>query len=110
MPETRRRFDPEFRQGAVRIVREPGKPVAQVARELGSVNRILGNWVKQDKVGRGETEALTSSSPAQQAGLRRHRQDDHCEGRGVGGLLWAVPPVRSRLRPPASRQVSGALG
>jgi transposase len=31
MPESRRRFDPEFREGAVRIVREAGKPVAQVA-------------------------------------------------------------------------------
>jgi transposase len=33
--EARRKFDQEFREGAVRIVRETGKPVAQVARELG---------------------------------------------------------------------------
>ncbi|TDD58368.1 transposase, partial [Actinomadura rubrisoli] len=31
----KRGFDPEFRAGAVRIVRETGKPVAQVARDLG---------------------------------------------------------------------------
>jgi transposase-like protein len=35
MAETRRRFDQDFRDGAVRLVRETGKPIAQVARDLG---------------------------------------------------------------------------
>lgn len=30
----RRNFDQEFKEGAVRIVRETGKPIARVAREL----------------------------------------------------------------------------
>ena len=34
MAEARRKCDHDFREGAVRIVRETGKPIAQVAREL----------------------------------------------------------------------------
>ena len=46
MGDKRRRFDPEFREGAVRIVKETGKPVAQVARDLGISPYTLHNWVK----------------------------------------------------------------
>ena len=42
---TRRKFDEEFRAGAVRLVEESGKPIAQVARELGINEGTLGNWV-----------------------------------------------------------------
>lgn len=35
MPEKRKKYDREFREGAVRIVEETGKPIAQVARDLG---------------------------------------------------------------------------
>jgi transposase len=45
MPEKRGKFDAEFGEGAVRLVRETGKPVAVIARDLGVNEGTLGNWV-----------------------------------------------------------------
>src|SRR6266487_3801551 len=49
MAETRRKFDEDFKEGAVRLVRETGRPIAQVARELGINDGTLGNWMNRDR-------------------------------------------------------------
>ncbi|MEI2826356.1 MAG: transposase [Dermatophilaceae bacterium] len=57
MSEKRMRYDREFREGAVRIVEETKKPIAQVARDLGVNEGTLGNWVQRaraERQGRGE--------------------------------------------------------
>ncbi len=72
MAESRRKFDEDFKQGAVRIVRETGKPVAQVARELGINEGTLGNWCVKDRRTRdGAGEALGEDERAELARLRR---------------------------------------
>jgi transposase-like protein len=45
MPEHRRRFSPQFKAEAVQMVIETGKPIAEVARDLGIHDGTLGNWV-----------------------------------------------------------------
>lgn len=54
------KYDREFRQGAVRIVRETGKPIAVVARDLGINEGTLGNWFAQD---RGSPEIVEAVLP-----------------------------------------------
>lgn len=60
MPEIRKKYDREFREGAVRIVEETSKPIAVVARDLGVNEGTLGNWVQRaraEREGRGELSA-----------------------------------------------------
>ena len=45
MTEHRRKFSPQFRAEAVQMVVWTGKPIAQVARDLGIGEGTLGNWV-----------------------------------------------------------------
>jgi transposase len=75
MAETRRKFDHDFREGAVRLVRETGKPIAQVARDLGINEGTLGNWVNADKRRRGSDGQLAVDERAELARLRRENAE-----------------------------------
>jgi transposase len=57
---TRRQVTPEFKRDAVELVRSSGRPIAQIANELGIYDSTLGNWVRQDRIDCGEREELTS--------------------------------------------------
>ena len=63
MAETRRQFDQQFRDGAARIVRETGKPIVQVAKDLGVNPGTLGNWVKRDRITSGPGATGKGAAP-----------------------------------------------
>ena len=76
MPEVRRKFDPDFRAGAVRIVKESGKPVAAVARDLGINEGTLANWVVRDRQANNPTpDGLTVDERAELARLRKENAE-----------------------------------
>ena len=70
MPEKRKKFDREFREGAVRIVEETGKPMAAVARDLGVNPGTLGNWVTRAREARDGTDGLSTGDIAELKRLR----------------------------------------
>ena len=51
MPETRKQYDEAFKAGAIRIVFETGKTVAQVSRDLDVNERTLAGWVQAAREG-----------------------------------------------------------
>jgi transposase len=65
----RRQFTEEFKRDAVDLVRTTGRPIAQIAHELGIYDSTLGNWVRQDRIDRGEREGLTTDERARLARL-----------------------------------------
>src|SRR6266511_4541242 len=75
MAETRRKFEQDFKEGAVRLVRETGRPIAQVARELGIHDGTLGNWVNAERRRRQGDGAVSEDERAELARLRRENAE-----------------------------------
>ena len=59
----------------MRIVRETGKPIAQVARDLGINEGTLGNWITRDRRPRDGDGALTEDERDELVRLRRENAE-----------------------------------
>ena len=72
MVRSYRKFDEDFKQGAVQLVFETGKPIAQIARDLGVHEGTLGNWCARERRSREDGNgALRESERAELDRLRR---------------------------------------
>lgn len=58
----RRMYTPEYRREAARLVLDSGRPIAQVARELGLGAQMLGRWVAEERGGDATGEAETGGA------------------------------------------------
>jgi len=74
MGKTKPPYPAEFKEEAVRLARSSGKPVAQIARDLGVSFESLRHWVKQAAVDEGSREGLTTDGRSELTKLRRENQ------------------------------------
>jgi transposase len=82
---TRRKFSPEYREEAVKLVLETSRPIVQIARELGLHEGTLGNWVncyRRDHV--GEEPPLTVSERARLRELEKEVRELRMEREFLG--------------------------
>ncbi|MFH8738310.1 MULTISPECIES: transposase [unclassified Streptomyces] len=109
MAEKRRVFTAEFREGAVRIVTEAGKPVPEVAEDLGINETTPASW---ESASSGEVRNLDASSA-----LARHvaaADVDECgvarpqSGRRTPFPLRLATGVKGRRVEIGDQQNSGA--
>lgn len=72
MPKSRPPYPRQFREEAIRLVRESGKSRARIAKDLGMSEQALYTWLKQDELDRGKrTDGLTTEEHAEVRRLRR---------------------------------------
>jgi transposase len=75
MGRQRRQFSPEFKRDAVDLVRSSGRPIADVARELGCGETSLSGWIAKDRAARAVADPEAYSvEVAESAEIKRLRR------------------------------------
>jgi transposase len=64
-------YPEQFRREAVELLKTSGRPLAQIARELGVSTESLRLWRKQAQVDAGERDGLTTEERQELRELRR---------------------------------------
>ena len=67
----RRPYPPEFRRKAVKLAKSSGRPVSEVADELGISHETLRIWIRQSEIDDGKREGLTTEERSELRELRR---------------------------------------
>lgn len=72
-----KQYSATFRANAVRLARESGRPVPEVARDLDVPYQTLWTWIQKDDKARGRDRAGAAGAPTETAEeeLRRLRRE-----------------------------------
>ena len=75
----RRSFTPEYRADAVKLVREGGKSLPQVAKDLDLTESALRNWVREAEGGKGKSPAGELTTQERDELVRLRKEVRHLE-------------------------------
>ena len=64
------KYPPELRRDAVALVLDERRSIADVGRSVGVNEGTLGNWVRLERIERGERDGMTVDERGELAGLR----------------------------------------
>jgi transposase len=70
----RRKYTPEYRREAARLVIDTGRPIVEVATEIGVGPALLGRWVAQERALMPPQTAVSESERAELDRLRVENQ------------------------------------
>src|SRR5450759_1022977 len=105
-----RPYPAEFRARAVALVRG-GRPISRVAVELGISEGGLHNWVRQDRIDRGDLSGVTSAESAELSRAKRRIRELELEGeilrRASAFLTEDRPHPKGFTRRPAELSAPG---
>jgi transposase len=98
-----RSYPPEFRRKVIDLV-EAGRPVAQVAADLGISEQTVYTWRRQHLIDTGRLPGASSAENAELAAARRRIAELETElaiHRRASELLGKVVPPKGDSRPSA---------
>lgn len=98
----RKGYPAEFRRRVLDLV-ETGRPIAEIARDLGISDQTVYNWRRQDRVDRGVDPGLSTGERAELAAARkkiRELESELAVHRRASELLKESADPKGVSRPP----------
>ena len=96
MTRKRRAFTPEYKAEVVCLVRDGGKGIAAVARDLGLTESAVRNWVSRSEAdaGRGGGKVLSTAEREEISQLRRENRQLRMERdilkKALQEIVWVI--------------------
>src|SRR6266545_5238560 len=110
---SRRRFTKEFKADTVALVRQSGKSIAEICRDMGLSESSVHRWLAQAEIDAGRRDGLTTAERDELSHLRREsrvvREERDVLAKAIASFTKGADPV-SRHRFIAEEKAHHSVG